>query len=404
MAPRLLLLSQTLPFPPDSGVKIRAFHTLRILSGRFDIRALSFYRREQTAEDGVDAALAALSEFAEIEAFPVPQEWSRGRWVWDHLRSVPSGRPYTEYVFESRDFRERLERVRREGAFDLVHLESSVLAPLLPRLPEVPRVCVHHNVESELLARRAEVAKNPLTAAYLRLQSRLVRRSERRTCPHMDCNVTVSERDEATLRSIAPEADFTTLPNGVDTDAFQPSDGPTDGIVLLGGTDWFPNLDGLQFFADEVLPRIRRERPDVPVTSVGRASGSEIERFRRQGIELTGYVDDIRTYVHRARCLVVPLRVGGGSRLKILDAWAMGKAVVTTAVGCEGLAARDGENALVRDDAEGLANAVLRLLADEELAERLGGEARREAVASYSWEAIAEPMLKTYDRLLEEAE
>ena len=213
----------------------------------------------------------------------------------------------------------------------------------------------------------------------------------------MDLNVTVSKADADTFRSIAPDARYVAVPNGVDTERFAPVGGSTAGIVLLGGTDWFPNLDGLEYFAEEILPRVRQRHPGTNVTSVGRASGAEIRRFADSyDIELTGYVDDIRPHVQSARCVAVPLRIGGGSRLKILDSWAMGKAVVSTSMGCEGLDARDGENSLVRDDAGAFADAVCGLLEDEGRAARLGAAARQTAVDRYSWSALAPVMLEAY--------
>lgn len=401
MPTRLLFLSQTLPHPPDSGVKIRTYHTLRILSRDFDVTALCFHRRRQTAPGGVEAAIAELSGLGEVEAFEIPQEWSRPRWLRDHLLGVARGVPYTDYVFDSPAYSRRVDELLESGGFHLVHFESLTLGAYAERGDQLPRVCVHHNVESQLLARRAEVARTPWTAAYLRLQARRLRTAEARLCPSMDLNITVSEEDAATLRSFAPDARYVTIPNGVDTDRFRPDDGPTDGIALLGGTDWFPNLDGLEYFAAEILPRVRARRPDVRVVSVGRADRRKIRRFDEQhGMELTGYVDDIRPFIRRARCVAVPLRVGGGSRLKILDSWAMAKPVVTTRVGCEGLDARDGENALVEDTPAGFAAALLRMLDDEDKARRIGAAARRRVVENHSWDAIAGTMREAYAEVL----
>lgn len=382
-------------------MKIRTYHTLRMLSSGFDVTALCFYRRRQTAGGDPVPAVRALESLADVEAYPIPQEWSRLRWTRDHLTGLVNGRPYVDFVFRSRAFSGRLAELLEGGRFDVLHFESAALSRYIDVAPRLPTVCVHHNVESSLLRRRAEVAGNPVTASYLRLQAGRLRRLEAAVCPRFDLNVAVSREDAREFREIAPGADFVTIPNGVDTSSFRPSDGPTEGIVLLGGTDWFPNLDALEFFAAEILPAIRRDHPEVSVTAVGRASEAEIVRFRRDHrIELTGYVDDIRTYVHRARCVVVPLRVGGGSRLKILDSWALGKAVVSTSIGCEGLDVAPGRSLLVADDPGAFAAATCRLLEDATLAGHLGHEARQVAVESYSWDAIQPKMLEAYERLL----
>src|SRR5262245_27477951 len=178
----------------------------------------------------------------------------------------------------------------------------------------------------------------------------MTRKEEEAWCHRMIVNFTVSNEDKAVLLEIAPAARVVVLPNGVDTELFQPAAGKKAGLVFVGGHDWFPNRDAMSFFASEILPAVRAHAGDVGVTWVGRAPEQVREEYKlRHNVLLTGYVEDVRPYVGSADCFVVPLRVGGGTRLKILDAWAMGKAVVSTSVGCEGLEARDGENILIRD-------------------------------------------------------
>src|SRR5438105_2157518 len=194
--------------------------------------------------------------------------------------------------------------------------------------------------------------------------------------------------------------DSPVVPNGVDIEAFRPTAGREEGLVFVGELTWFPNRDALQFFTDEILPRVRALNGETPARWVGRASEEDRRQYRDGwGIELTGYVADVRPYVRDAACFVVPLRVGGGTRLKILDAWAMGKAVVSTSVGCEGLAAEDGRNILIRDDPAEFARAVCDVLRDQSLRARLGAAARQTVEQHYSWERIGGPMLQLYDAL-----
>jgi glycosyltransferase involved in cell wall biosynthesis len=172
-------------------------------------------------------------------------------------------------------------------------------------------------------------------------------------------------------------------------------------VVFVGGLEWFPNHDALRHFCEDILPRVRAAGHDVPVRWVGRAPEPTRRAYRTQhNVELTGYVEDIRPLVRNAACYVVPLRVGGGTRLKILDAWAMGKAVVSTSIGCEGLAAEDGRNILIRDDPDGFAQAVCAVLQDEALQRRLGAEGRRTVERLYEWERIGESLLTSYTSLL----
>ena len=404
---RLLFLSHLLPWPPDSGAAIRTFNVLKLLAREFDVTALCFYRRDpHPGSPGLAERVRELSKVAPTEAFEVPQQLSRARLVWDHLRSLLTWRPYTYYVHDSSAFAASLERHLATGEFDMVHMDSLDLIRFLPLLRGLPVACTHHNVESALLRRRADTVGAPLRA-YMRFQARLVEREEREWLPRVQLNLAVSPQDEADLSSLAPTGRYATIPNGVDTEFFSPAEstGAESGSVFVGGTNWFPNRDGLEWFAADVLPRIRQLGESSPVRWVGHATAEEQREFGgRQGLELTGYVTDIRPYVHAAACFVVPLRVGGGTRLKVLDAWAMGKAVVSTSVGCEGLATEHERNILIADSADDFARCVLRVLEDDALRRRLGSEARRTAVARYGWEVLGRELAALYYSVLERPE
>ena len=354
-------------------------------------------------EQDLAQRLAALAEVADVAAFPIPQEHSVWRLVWDHLRSISRNEVYTTFALDSRAFRECLVHVLRTRCFDVIHMDSLTLSGYLPLFGDLPVVCVHHNVESVLLRRRALAEGSPWRRAYLLHQAHLMEREERRWGGRCRLNVMVSDADRLELQRIVPEANSAVVPNGVDIDAFRPDAGREEGMVFVGGHNWFPNRDALQYFCDAILPRVRAACGPTPVRWVGGGAPDEVrhEYADRHGVELTGYVPDVRPFVRDAACYVVPLRVGGGTRLKILDAWAMGKAVVSTSVGCEGLAAEDGRNILIRDDPEGFAHAVRAVLHDGSLRQRLGMEGRRTVERQYSWERIGDAMLALYGSLLD---
>jgi glycosyltransferase involved in cell wall biosynthesis len=404
---RLLYLCSNLPYPPDSGQAIRSFHVLRLLARVFEVTALCFYRRAPvsfgrsagaTIEEEVAQRVAALRELADVEAFPIPQEHSVWRLAWDHLRSVGLNRVYTTFALDSPGMRRHLVDLLRTRRFDVVHMDSIALSGYLPLLGDLPVVCVHHNIESALLERRGRAEKSPWRRAYLLHQARLMEREMRRWCARCRLNVLVSDADRIELQRMVPEANCTVVPNGVDVDAFRPEVGREEGLVFVGGLNWFPNRDALEYFCDAILPRLRTNGEATPVRWLG-GGGSEEARSHyrdRYAVELAGYVRDVRPYVRDAACYVVPLRVGGGTRLKILDAWAMGKAIVSTSIGCEGLHAEDGRNILIRDDPQGFADAVRAVLHDATLRHRLGSEGRRTVERHYSWERIGESMLPLY--------
>ncbi len=396
--PRLLFLCQTLPYPPDGGVSIRTYNVLRILARDYAITGLCFFRaKDRPTDDDVQTSLSGLRALGdvEVEAFPIPQEQSRWRLVWDHVRSLVTQRAYTRYAYESAAFRSRLNELLRGPRFDLVHVDSLDLVAYLPVLCELPVVCVHHNVESSLLRRRAR-SERGLRRFYMSYQASLLKSEERRWCPRVVLNVTVSPEDRAHFRRLAPGAEYAVVPNAVDIEAFRPLPGKDEGIVCVGGTNWYPNRDALSYLVDDILPRIRALGDPGQVRWVGRATRQIKSLYAGRGIELTGYVQDVRPYLRDAACVVIPLRVGGGTRLKILDAWAMGKAVVSTSIGCEGLRAADGRNILVRDTPDDFAAAVHQLLSDHQLRKSLGEHGRETVERHYSWEVLGPEMLARY--------
>lgn len=400
--PKLLFLCQTLPFPLDGGVWIRSYHVLRLLAGAFDVTALCF-ERMGPARVGHDvrASLLELRRFGAVESFPVPQASNRVRYLWDHLRSALSGRVYTRYLYRSRAFRRRLEALLRSRSFDLVHLDSLDLSTYLPLCVGTPTVCVHHSVESDLLRRRARFEGGALAGAYYRFQAALMEKEERFWVPRVALNVTVSEEDREVLKRRHPGAAFAIVPNGVDTSEFRPAEEVGSGLAFIGGTSWFPNLDALDFFCEEILPHLRAVGAAPRTRWVGGSSEAERHRYReRYGVELTGYVDDVRPRMREALCHIVPLRAGGGTRLKILNSWAMAKPVVSTSLGCEGLEAVDGENILIRDEPKAFADAIVTLERNEALRRRIAIGGRSTVEHSYDWEGIGKRMIARYFELL----
>lgn len=396
--PRLLFLAHRLPYPPDSGVSIRAFHLLRLLAQSYEVTLVAFHRIGGTASQvALEQHLAVLRTMvADVVVHPIPQERSRMRWVADHIRSIFTRRPYTEFVYASSAYRAAVVERCRRTEFAVVHMDSMDLVGYLPLLTGLPVVCGHHNIESTLLRRRAGMEANWLTASYLRLQAGWLRQAEVEWCPLVALNVVVSERDRVELGALAPDASIIVVPNGVDDIAMRPQGAGDQGIVFVGGTTWFPNRDALDYFATDVLPRIRARFPEVRTVWVGRVGDEERDRYGRTGITFTGYVDDIREYVGAAACFVVPLRVGGGTRLKILDAWAMGKAIVSTRAGAEGLDAIEGQNIVLREDPQAFAEAVLEVLSDKPMRDRLGRAGRELIEQKYAWDSFREPMIAAY--------
>jgi glycosyltransferase involved in cell wall biosynthesis len=407
--PRLLFLAQCLPYPPHSGVAARTFNVLKQLQEAYDIDLIAFYRvnhqRDRSALDAAREALGRVAGFV-AEPTPIPNEHSTLRKLWDHVRSVVSRRVYTYYEYQSRAFAQRLRAVLRTRTPDLVHLDSLDLHRWLPELPQVPIACTHHDIDSELLRSRALRLDQAVLRNYLRLQADRSERLTRQLCPGFALNVMMSEMDAGRLQALAPGAATLVVPNGTDTEYFQPNGTKSVAgrVVFVGPTYNFPNKDAVEFLLWEIWPRIRAADRATSLRLIGRNAAADQARYATEsGVTPLGHVADVRPALAEAACCVVPIRVGGGTRLKILDAWAMGKAVVSTSIGCEGLDAVDGENILIRDTADAMADAVLQVLSDTAVRSRLERNARRTATETYSWSVVGQQIRSAYDELLTRA-
>jgi glycosyltransferase involved in cell wall biosynthesis len=405
--PNILFLSQCLPYPPHAGGITRPYNIAKQLQKEFDVHLLAFYRvNHQPDAHTLDSAREALRESVSIVhgVVPITSEHSRTRKLRDHLRSLVTQRAYSLFQHQSSDFRAILQLVLESQRPDLVHMASIDLHGWLGDLPPVPTTCTHQDIESHLMRQRAESFTSPILRWYVRRQADFVEKVERVYCPDFAANVVMSKTDSDRLGAVAPGSKMLVVPNGVDTEYFRPTgnaESIPDRVVFAGPTYSFANRDAVDFFLTDVWPTIRAGRRTASLELIGRSPAGDRARFSRSpGVTCLGYVPDARPHLAQACCSVVPIRFGGGTRLKILDAWAMGKAVVSTSVGCEGLQAVDGENILIRDTSDGMAAAVLDILKDENLRERLGSDGRRTVQRLYSWDVVGQRLRQGYRELL----
>ena len=403
--PRVLFLSQCLPYPPHTGVAARTFNILMQLQQSYDVDLVAFYRnRHQPNRPALEASWAALRQVvgwgSVAEPTPIPGEHSLVRRLWDHARSLVTGRVYTFYEYDSRAFARQLRSVLRARTPDIVHLDSLDLHRWLPELPPVPITCTHHDIDSDLLRRRSRQL-GPAERRYLLLQADRIERLERELCPQFAANVMMSEIDARKLAELAPGAATVVVPNGTDTDYFQPNCSPSidKRVAFVGPTfSSHPNRDAVEFLLHEIWPRVRAVEGAASLRLIGRHAPADHARYNAEpSVQALGQVPDIRPALAAAGCCVVPIRIGGGTRLKILDAWAMGKAIVSTSIGCEGLDAVDGHNILIRDTPAGFAEAVVQILGDVELRRQLEQHGRRTAVERYSWSIVGKRLRDAYD-------
>ncbi|MBP7146636.1 MAG: glycosyltransferase [Acidobacteria bacterium] len=387
LRPRVLVLDEELPWPPDTGKRIRTLNLLERLAGQFAIDLLvhdsgaSGPAIEQLRARGIEPHLA-----------PSRLPAKRGPLFAARLAlNLLSPLPYSVASHYRRGYRAALARLRAEREYDLLHCEWTPYARYVLDDP-LPRVIAAHNVESQVWERLAAVERSGARRAFLRLQARRMARFERRAVRAAGRATAVSAEDAAALRRMGCGS-VAVVPNGVDTDHFRPGEPGREQahqLVFTGSMDWRPNQDALRWFVDAVLPLLRRGG-SVRLTVVGRNPPPELARpgALPPEVVLTGTVPDVRPFVSHAAVFVVPLRVGGGSRLKILEALAMERAVVSTTIGAEGLDTTEGRDIVLADDPAGFADAVERLMADEARRRALGRAGRALVLERYGWDAIA---------------
>ena len=387
---RILWLKTELLHPLDKGGKIRTYEMLKQLKREHEITYVSF-----ASPDEGRSVLERSAEYCHrLVTVPwrEPRKFSP-RFYCDLVSSLGSSLPYSIWKYGSRLMRRVIESEVRERNYDVLVCDFLVASINLPSTPRHATVLFQHNVESTIWQRHVEVEKNVFKRAFLEAQWRKMFDYERETCRRFEAVVAVSEIDRERMRSEFGLRQVYDVPTGVDTTYFSPdrTDSNPFELVFTGSMDWSPNEDAILYFESTILPTISQAIPECTLTVVGRNPGPRLLHLGRCNprVRIVGRVDDIREYVRRAAAYIVPIRIGGGTRLKIYEAMAMGKPVIATTVGAEGLPVRDGEELLIANEPEEFALAVIRVLRDERLANRLGERARAVVCEKFEWEHAA---------------
>lgn len=385
---RILVIDEALPWPTDSGKRIRTFELMRRLATSFEI----VFVHHEEASTPAEAREAFAAAGIEVVAVPRPPLRKVGaRFAWDLARNAFLRDPYMVMAHRTRAMRETVGRLVRERDIDLVHAEWTPLVANVPEDLDVPIAIAAHNVEALIWRRYHENERSTARRAYVGLQVRKVERFEARALREADVVIAVSEEDGERIREHG-QAHVHVAPNGVDAKTFAPrpdAEVEPGSLLFVGSLDWRPNLDAIGWYLDEVLEPLQRLRPDARLTVVGRHPPEWLQKrvAAHDSVTIAASVPDVRPYVAAAAVSIVPLRIGGGSRLKICEALAMERPVVSTSVGAEGLALGDG---LVRaDGAEPFARAIASTLDDPKTAVAMARRGRERVLARYEWDHIA---------------
>lgn len=386
--------------PPDTGGKIRSYNILRELARLHSVTFFTFYGAH---ENDSHAELNSIFDRLICVPLALPKPKSFPELV-DYGLHLFSPQPYGIKKFCRSDVRRRLNDQLAKEKYDVMVCDFLTPAGIIPWNSRVPIVLFTHNVEAMIWRRHYEVATHPVWKAISWWEWRRMEAAERRYLRLADRVLTVSETDRDAFAPVIPNRSITVIPTGVDVDYFRPIDEreKPSSLVFTGSMDWLPNEDAMFYFVKSIFPLIQQQCPNLSLEIVGRHPSQKMKSLvtENSSVRLTGWVEDIRPYLARASLCIVPLRIGGGTRLKIFEAMAAGKAVVSTTVGAEGLPVESGKNILLADTPEEFANSVLSVLRDDRLKLSLGREARTLVEENYSWRKIAESFSHTLDEVV----
>ena len=388
----ILLVAPSWPYPPTWGFAMRVYHLAKQLSTRHRVSLLTYGGDGFAQEPG-----GSIFESVHLVGPPAAMRSKRQA----QARSLFSPRSYHMGSLRSHEMEAVLTNLLSRHVFDIVQLESSQMGFCAP-IVGIPTALDEHNVEYMLLKRLAGAETALGRKAFGHLEAGKVRREELRAWTQCDGAIFTSAADMAAMHSALPERDACVVPNGVDPEYFRPSSDEVEPstVVFTGAINYRPNTDAVAYFVRDVMPRLLRLKPSTKFVVVGQGAPDWLLRMSSSNVVFTGAVRDVRPYLAAASVVVAPLRAGSGTRLKILEALAMEKPVVTTTIGCEGLAVIDGDHLCIADDTQQFAEATAWLMSHRKLAAEIGGAGRALAEREYSWSVIVNRLEQFHTQLI----
>jgi len=399
------MITHILPYPPRGGCVQRNFNLIKQVAEHHELHLVTFYRQSHLKPpESLDDSIGAMRQYCkELHVFPIPSEHSRLKYFKTLFLNLFSSEPYSSAIYRSSGFKSKIIEMIGRYDYDVVEIGEIGLLNYARLASDIPKLLVHHNIESQLLYRRAKVASNPLVQFYIKLQAYRTARFEQRAGDLIECHTTCSETDREILLKINPAVKAIVVPNGVDTDFFKSTreEVEPNSLIFVGGLSWLPNRDAMMFFINDIWPILKQEIPNIKMTVVGGSPPNELTTLSKKDSNflVTGFVEDIRSLISRAAIYVVPIRVGGGTRLKILDAMSMGKAIVSHPIGAEGISVTDGKDIVIAESAKEITAKIVDLLQNPERRRQIEIHARQTAENIYDWRKIAPVLLRAYTEL-----
>lgn len=402
---KILWLSHFIPYPPKGGNLQRSYNLIREVSKSHEITLLTFNQSKIiSSSESLHNAVAHFSTFCKVAGVvDIPSEHSTFRKLWLLFKGLLPWKTYTVSWLESLEFASKLESLLKEHSFDVIHFDTVSLVPYVHHIKNAKIVLNHHNIESLMMLRRSENELNILKKIYFYQEGKKLARYEKKVCSLFDLNVTCSDLDTDRLKEITGISNCITIPNGVDLEYFKPIDIAIKpkSLIFAGGLTWYPNLDAMTFFLKAVWPRLVKEVPDISMTIIGRSPPSWMVEMQDlyPNLKVTGFVDDVRPYLAEANLYICPIKDGGGTKLKVLDALAMRKTLVADQIACEGIDVKDRESVIFASSPDEYLHAIKLLLADQVLAEQIAENGLELINEKYSFAGIGEQLSRAYTDL-----
>jgi len=402
---KVLWLSHFIPFPPKGGNLQRSYNLIKELSKTHELTLLSFNQSKIiNSTELAQAAQKHFSEFCTIyDAIKIESEYSKIKKIYLLLKSLLPWHTYTVSWLESKEFAKKLNALLSNNHFDIIHVDTISLAPYVSNLKNVKVVLNHHNIESAMMLRRAENENNLFKKLYFYQEGIKLQKLEREICNKFDLNITCSDLDSERLKSVAGVTDCISIPNGVDLDYFQPmaTQIKPKSLVFAGGLSWYPNLDAMTFFLKSVWPELVRQVPDISLTVIGKNPPAWMLDMQKEysNLYVTGFVDDVRPYLAEAQIYICPIKDGGGTKLKVLDALAMGKALIADAIACEGIDVVNNESVIFASTPTEYIEKIKFLIAHPAIAEELSLNGVQLIKDLYGFQSIGKKMADIYNKL-----
>jgi polysaccharide biosynthesis protein PslH len=391
---KILFLTPYTPLPPNFGGAIRIYHILKYLTKHHDVTVAGL--GDQQEKKLMEEHFPSLKGKVHYVGSGV---WKTSKWI-TFTRALRKGNSHWHSLTVVPQMQALIDRLLEQHSFDVIQSEFPVMAFYHFKTNAI-KILDAHNVEYDNFARMAKGSSSMMYRMYYRREANKMFQEEVDAASRQQAIFACSERDIRLFDRDVPEVPKFLIPNGVDLDYFetQEEEPEPNRLVFVGMMKYLPNKDGMNFFLDEIFPKIREKVPEVKISIVGGQPGQELLSRRSEHVEVTGFVDDVRPYIRRASVYVVPLRMGGGTRLKILEAMSMKKPLVTTKIGCEGIDLQHMDTAIIADDPSAFADGVVELLQNRTARECMTQKAYELVEQTYSWEKVGEKIGQAYRKI-----